>query len=206
VTARSPEQWAAIRRDYEAALYPSLRALAAAHGIARTAIEKRIRKDGWTQELRPATEAARRVAQAAEDGVPFPHVLAITTGRPEDATQSVQAAAATQVTVIRQHRGAIARDITMCDGLMGYLQLAVQTNPPDTVLQVDGLAETFEKLVRCRERLVRMERVAFGMNGTEGSEREDGPKLTDEQQEALREAIRARFGVGRVIEGEVSPA
>lgn len=193
--------WAAIRADYEAGAYPGNASLGKAYGVSGEGIRKRAIKEKWSKALASATHLIRRAAQETPDDEPLPTVMAITGLRPEQATQAVQTAAAAQVEVIRQHRATIARDTTFCDGLMGYLQLAVQTNPPDTVLQVDGLAETFEKLVRCRERLVRMERVAFGMNGTEGDAREDGVKLTDDQQEALREAIKARFGRGMVIDG-----
>ena len=195
---RPDVDWLQVQADFEVGL-SSVRALGLKYGVSHEAIRKRGRREGWKPMLRPAAAQATSIAlQHTPNGScgaqarPAPMVMAISALPPPEAAQAVQTAAATQVEVIRQHRRAIARDLNMCDGLMGYLQLAVQTNPPDTVLQVDGLAETFEKLVRCRERLVRMERVAFGLNGTEGSEREDGLKLTEEQQEALRAALVAR--------------
>ncbi len=195
---RPDVDWLQVQADFEVGLC-SVRALGLKYGVSHEAIRKRARREGWKPNLRPAAAHATSIAlHHAHNGVcgaharPVPMVMAISALPPPEAAHAVQTAAAAQVDVIRQHRRAIARDLNMCDGLMGFLQLAVQTNPPDTVLQVDDLAETFEKLVRCRERLVRMERVAFGLNGTEGSGREDGIKLTEEQQEALRAALIAR--------------
>jgi hypothetical protein len=53
------------------------------------------------------------------------------------------------------------------------------------------VVDTFEKLVRTRDRLLRLERVAFGMDAKAGA---DEPRvLSDDQREAVRLAIIARY-------------
>ena len=84
--------WEAIRAEYEVGATQS--ALARDHGISRTAIQKRIKAEGWTQDVEPAVQ--RKVAEK---------VAGVVAGcTPKKKAEAIDAEAARRADVIQRHR------------------------------------------------------------------------------------------------------
>jgi hypothetical protein len=92
---RTAPDWQAIRAQYEAGGEAgTCRALARRHGLSHTAIAKRARAEGWTQDLEPAIQ---RKVTAAVAG-------AVSAGHPQKAAEAIDAEAARRAEVLKRHR------------------------------------------------------------------------------------------------------
>lgn len=88
----TPDKWQDARAEYEAGASQS--AVAVKYGTSRMAIQKRIAKEGWTQDLEPAIrrKMAEKVAGAVAGGDPAKNAAAM------------DAEAERRAEVIRKHR------------------------------------------------------------------------------------------------------
>lgn len=208
----TPEQIAArdavIEADYRAGLKP-LRQIGKEHGLSHTAIAKMAKERSWERDLsaRIRAKADAKVAKAAVSKEVSEKRLAT-----EQAV--VEASAQLQFNVRMDHRTAIKRGRLMWDRLVGELEASL-TDPEaiDRVLKAAGDAFTAQErgelkkqllragsvgqrigsaksLVDMLEKLVRMERVAFGI--------EDGAP-EDDLGSAAGAAAAAAAGNGRAL-------
>lgn len=86
--------WETIRAEYETGATQS--ELSRKHGCSRTAIQKRIEREGWVQDV---SDAIDRLAQAKVAGV-------VAGCNPEKKAAAVEAAADRKASVIQGHRDA----------------------------------------------------------------------------------------------------
>lgn len=84
--------WETIRAEYEAGKSQS--ALAKQHGVSRTAIQKHIRAEGWTQDI---SETLDRLTQAKVAGV-------VAGCNPQKKAEALERAAGAKADVIRRHQ------------------------------------------------------------------------------------------------------
>ncbi len=90
--SRGRYDWESIRAEWEAGA--SATSLAKKYGCSKTAIQKRIAKEGWSRDLEP--EIRRKVAEKVA-GVVAP-------GNPEKRREAVEGEAARRAAVERRHR------------------------------------------------------------------------------------------------------
>ncbi len=96
---RPRTDWEPIERDYRAGVL-SIREIAKSHGVSDTAVRKKAFADGWSRDL-----SARVSSQAMADLVRGE----LRTANPKTEQEIVDAAAATVVSVVREHRTNIQR-------------------------------------------------------------------------------------------------
>lgn len=94
MAARYDYDWETIRAEYEAG--ESQSALSKKYEVSRTAIQKRIRAEGWMQDV---TGAIDRLAEAKVAGV-------VAGCNPKKKAEALDAAADRKAAVIRSHREA----------------------------------------------------------------------------------------------------
>jgi hypothetical protein len=84
--------WETIRAEYEAGSNQS--ELSRKHGVSRTAIQKRIDKEGWTQDVEPVIQ--RKVAEK---------VAGVVAGcNPQKKAEAIDAEASRRADVVQRHR------------------------------------------------------------------------------------------------------
>jgi hypothetical protein len=180
--------WTLIEADYRAGI-KSLRTIAEEHGITHGAINKRAKRDGWSRDL-----TAKIRAQA--DALVSKRAVSTEEAALKAATerQVVEANATLQFQIRMAHRKDIARGRDLWDKLCGELEATgvtraeierlLEANAETmTARQRDDARQTlvrmtaigsrissFNTLVHSLERLVKMERQAFGIGGEEGEE------------------------------------
>ena len=127
--SRRPDiDWQAIENDYRAGVL-SIRTLAKLHSVSHQAIAKHAKRHGWKRDLgakvreRTRQVLARREAAAAHREVAGCH--AHTTGNPDDEA-IVDAAARSQIEVVRGHRQAIATAYRICEALFRELMVGTE--------------------------------------------------------------------------------
>jgi hypothetical protein len=90
--ARKEIDWEVIRAEYEAGGNQS--ELSRKHGVSRTAIQKRIEKEGWTQDVEPVIQ--RKVAEK---------VAGVVAGcNPQKKAAAIDAEASRRADVVQRHR------------------------------------------------------------------------------------------------------
>ena len=90
--ARKPIDWETIRAEYEAGASQS--DLARRHEVSRTAIQKHIEAEGWTQDIEPAIQ--RKVAEK---------VAGVVAGcNPKKKAEALDAEASRRADVVQRHR------------------------------------------------------------------------------------------------------
>ena len=90
--------WGQIRVEYE--LGASLRELARAHGVSKSAVSKRARSEGW---IRDTTGTVRRLAVAKSAGL-ADAVDTVDTVHPKKRAEAVERAADALAAVIQRHK------------------------------------------------------------------------------------------------------
>lgn len=186
----APVPWNLIEPHYRAGIR-SKKAIAAEFGVSRTAIDKHAKKHGWTRDLRPAIQqqSDRQVAQVAvaPQVAPFKRVT----------DEDIVDAGAEQLTLIRlSHRNDIAHAREAGRRLMAdFLEMSgsqaaelaaklegVLLDPDEPALNalreatalmasVPARAKVFKDIIDSLQRLVAMERDAYGLNTEEGGDR-----------------------------------
>ena len=131
---QSTLDWGGIEREYRAGQL-SLSAIARLYGCTRTAIQKRIKKDGWVQDLKEKVQA-RAESRLASDDLSDEIKESIKADRkgaqprkvlgddepPLTEEETVEAAAARVVMVVREHRRTLKVGREIVNALMTELQ------------------------------------------------------------------------------------
>lgn len=181
--------WERIELDYRAGI-KTLRQIAEEHGISHVAVNKRAKRDGWTRDL------AAKIQAKAEELVTKDLVTKTVTTEAKMAERQVIEVAAQAVADVRlAHRRDIRRARNLANALLDELER--QTDPgtlamlgelgellrnPDEKTGRDRLHELYQAIISLPERsktmkllveslqkLVDMERTAFGMD-TKGAD------------------------------------
>lgn len=178
--SRSAADWEAVERDYRAGA-KSIRQIAKEHAITHTAVLKRAEAENWPRDLAGKIRAAANIQLARE--------VAKGQVSTQVATVSergiVEANAALQVEIIRSHRSDITRARSVMQGLLDDLGVAASTRETLAAtaskitaddksgqrrsallkaISIGEQAQTLETLTRSLQRLVALERQAFGID------------------------------------------
>lgn len=174
--------WERIELDYRAGI-KTLRQIAEENGITHGAINKRARRDGWERDL---SEKIQAKADALVSKAAVSTLVSTDTRVAEKAVVDANAQAVADVRLA--HRRDIARARTLTNALLGELE--AQTDPDTLNLlrdlgdlmrspddENDRLADLYQRVIALPERsktmktlaeslqkLVDMERTAFGMD------------------------------------------
>jgi hypothetical protein len=180
--------WTLIEADYRAGV-KSVRTIAEEHGISHTAIGKRAKRDKWERDLAPKIQARAdaKVARAAVSSD-----VAAATKAAEAVVVEVNATLQYQVRM--DHRRDIGEARQLWSSLLGELKAtgitreqieqllatmpeAMTSRQRDDARQilvrltgVGARIGNFNTLVHALERLVKLERQAFGIAGGDGEE------------------------------------
>lgn len=111
---RKPTDWEAIEREYRAGQL-SVSEIGRQHGVSHTAINKKAKAQGWTRNLAAKVKEAVS-ARLVSDGVSS-----------SNARETIEAAAARVVEVVRSHRNDITQGRTLAQAL--FNELAEGTDP-----------------------------------------------------------------------------
>lgn len=175
--------WERIELDYRAGI-KTLRQIAEENGISHVAINKRAKRDGWTRDL------SAKIQSKAEELVTKELVTkAVTTETKMAERQVIEVAAQAVADVRLAHRRDIHRARNLANALLDELEQ--QTNPetlallnelgellrnPDdkgmdklndlyhAIIALPERSKTMKVLVESLQKLVDMERTAFGMD------------------------------------------
>lgn len=171
-----PERdWDAIEQEYRAGIL-SVRAIGREYGVDPSSIRYRANKHGWVRNL---GDKVRARAQAelliggngrdlSLDGTPDPHA------REEDERDTIEQAAALQVSVVRQHR----KDLKQLRDLYAKLtekaeaffakQKGAKGKAISTLQDLQTAVQTIESLARTTSRTIPLERQAFNLDADRG--------------------------------------
>lgn len=208
--AAKAADWDAIERDYRTGRF-TFRELETKHGVPNSTIMRRAKREGWSADLsnavRQATNAALIQAQVAEK----------CSDAQQNAAETVLAAAEVNKQVILGHRKHVASAIGLVTELMEELRLLgsakedlerlaeiVGGEDPDEMLRtirkvtsVHTKASTVKTLADAIDKLVRAERLAFGIDDESGKppKGDDAPankyEMTDDELRAIAAAGRS---------------
>lgn len=180
---RPKVDWEAIERDFRAGIL-SVREIAAAHGVSHTAVNKRAKADAWERDLK-AKIMAKAEAEVSKRAVS----TEVSTAQRATEREIVEANADVIVRVRMEHRTDIARSRRLTNALL--LELEQQTDPqtlallgdlgemlrqPDergndklndiyqAVISLPERSKTMKVLVESLQKLVLLERQAFGLD------------------------------------------
>jgi hypothetical protein len=184
VGRRSDIDWEAIERDFRIGQL-SIRQLALKHEVAVSAIVRRQKKYEWTRDL---TEQVRAQTKATLIQLAAAKAHEAATESIRSDSESVLAAAATNVHIITEHRKDIQAE-TARVAKLGQKVDELMSGTTD-MRQFATLASAHESLVRSRARLIALEREAYGIGEAEPPPDDD--KLIDlGRAEDLRAKIRS---------------
>jgi hypothetical protein len=205
VTERKPVDWEAVEREYRAGQL-SVAEIGRQQGCSHTAINKRAAKEGWTRNL---AAKVREVATArlVSDGAVSAPVSAA------HARETVEAAAARVVDVVRSHRRDIAAGRSMASSLVAELEAVTRDREAieETIeleteddksprrraqmlaaVSLAGRAGALKALSDATRTFVGLERQAFNIDAEPSGEHVQGviidrpPRETREEWEARR--------------------
>lgn len=125
--------WETIRAEYEAGASQS--ELSKRHGVSRTAIQKRIKAEGWMQDV---TGAINRLTEAKVAGV-------VAGCNPQKKAEALSRAAEDKAAVIRNHREA-------WDGFKQEVKAALETNNFDRLKCLKIASETLRNAQECERK------------------------------------------------------
>lgn len=189
---RSMVQWAEIEPHYRAGIRP-LKELGAEYGVSDAGIIKHAKKQGWTRNLLAKV-------QAKADAMVSAAAVSAEVSAEKTLTEKVvvEANAELQATIRLGHRKDIAKSRDLFANLMNELELTTankalfeqlgalldETSESDSgrvrqdklneiyskVIALPGRVDSAKKLVEMLEKLVRMEREAFGIDKEDSTE------------------------------------
>ncbi len=195
---RKPVDWEAVEREYRAGQL-SVSEIGRQHGVSHTAINKRAKAQGWTRNLAAKVKEAVS-ARLVSDGVSA-----------TNARETIDAAAARVVDVVRSHRGDISRGRKLLDTLMTELDEASDPENRETIddeiedATKGGDAATYKRrsmmrravalpsrasvlinLANAAKTLIQLERQAFSIDDDGGDDTErPAVDLSDEALAAI---------------------
>lgn len=182
--------WTAIETDYRAGIKP-LRQIAEEQGISHVAINKRAKRDGWVRDL-----GAKIKAKAEEKVTKAAVTKSVTTERTVTEKAVVEANAELQYRIRMEHRQDIGRGRKLFQALLAEVEsitdwrelfeeiaeLYDQSGPDENgrwktdkanelyrkIISGAGRVDSAKKLTEMLEKLVKLEREAFGIDKGEG--------------------------------------
>lgn len=166
--------WSKIESEYRAGII-SLREIGARHGISHITIGKKAKRLGWTRNLTAAVQQAVQTKRALE-------MVGHATGSNMNEEELVEHAAKVAIEVENKHREDIKviRERTMSLGRMIDEVLATAKTPDATISKAhllalgrDGLIGANESVVRSYDRVVKVERHAYGLDARQGQDDPD---------------------------------
>ena len=125
--------WETIRAEYEAGASQS--ELSKRHGVSRTAIQKRIKAEGWMQDV---TGAINRLTEAKVAGV-------VAGCNPQKKAEALSRAAEDKAAVIRNHRDAWG-------GFKQEVKAALEANDFDRLKCLKIASETLRNAQECERK------------------------------------------------------
>lgn len=170
--------WEAVEREYRAGQL-SVSEVGRQYGVSHTAINKRAKKEGWTRDL---TEKVRKEVSAR---LVSPEVSEA------NARQAVETAAVRGVALVRSHQASLGRANRIAEKLMSELETGTEHNEAieaeiwaetatDTNTQrrnsmmkavsLQSRAATLRELSQALKNLIPLERQAFNLDATAGSD------------------------------------
>lgn len=182
----APTDWEAVETLYRLGAM-SLRAIAAEHNCTEGAIRKRAKAKDWSRDLTAKVKAkAEELVRKAE----VRKEVRNTPGVQASERQQVEIAAQNQANVLLEHRTDIRRGRTLFQNLLTEIEAQVASPelmeqlgellyaPDDSgrdklneiyrkIISTPGRVDSAKKLTEMLEKLVKMEREAFGMNAAE---------------------------------------
>lgn len=199
--ADSDIRWDVIESDYRADK-KSLTQIAKENDISRDRIRRRAESLGWERNLtHKINEAARN--KLNESLVNNLDALPDAENEDDRNRQIVELAAQTQVELVRHHRGDIARMrgiagkmmIKLDDAIDKGLEIKADSDNPDAEpmiigMELETIGKVFNNLTTGYQRLVTMERQAFGMD-----EKDKGGDASAEMQSAFEMILGQKDGL-----------
>ena len=199
VPAKVKADWQAIERDYRTGQF-TLRELESKHGAFNSAIARKAKKDGWTQDLSVAIRQATHAKLASD------LVSAVVSGSAQSVSDTVQAAAEVNKSVIQGHRTGLNELNDVKRSLLNQIQQATANmqdlaeviemvrNPDENgvdrandalkkAMSRSALVDDLKKLAEVDERIRKGQREAFGLN--------DGPEDDAKAAASMTDAERA---------------
>jgi len=174
----SEDLWTAVRLDFEAGQL-SYAQLSAKWGPNPSVIQRRAVRERWKRDL--TSDVRRRFSEALLEETAQQH--GEITGRGTDGAggptrgpmspeEVVEAAARSQVQVVRQHRNDLRRLSKMVETLAGRLEDYLEGRNPNLPLfgPKDSVAQLVESLTRAMRNLIPLERQAFNLDKDESPE------------------------------------
>lgn len=178
---RPKVDWEVIERDFRAGLL-SVREIAVAHGVSHTAVNKRAKADGWERDLK-AKILAKAEAEVSKRAVS----TEVSTAQRATEREIVEANADVIVRVRMEHRTDISRSRRLTNSLLSELEQQTAQVPelqelgeilrrPDdkgmdklndlyqAIISLPERSKTMKVLVESLQRLVLLERQAFGLD------------------------------------------
>lgn len=208
MTKKTKPDWEAIERDYRTGRF-TFRELEAKYGPNNATISRRAKKDGWAPDLTIAVRQATNAALMQQI------VQQECSAAQQNASTAVLAAAEVNKQVILGHRKHAATTMGLVLDLMEELRLLgsakedlerlaeiVGGEDPEEMLRVvrkvtsiHAKASTIKTLTDALEKLIRLERLAFGIDDGSGKPPKDEPPaskyaLTDDELRAIAAAGR----------------
>lgn len=173
--------WDAIERDYRTGKF-TFRELELKHGVPNSTITRRAKKEGWTQDLTDAVRQATNAALIQE------RVQQECSNAQQNAATAVLAAAELNKQVILGHRKHLAEASSLAvglleelkaiggakDDLMRIAEIAGGDDPErmkDVIRKVSSVharASSAKTLTDAVDKLMRAERIAFGIDDETG--------------------------------------
>jgi hypothetical protein len=181
---RKPVDWEAVQNDYRAGI-KSLRMMSSEYGISHVSIKKRADREGWSRDL------VARIKVATQAGLQRAMVNSmVNTERQVSDKTLIEVAAATQTSIILEHRRVMGRIRVIFMSLLAELEaltshkrlfeeLGEVMNSPDLdqdrrnqlynrIIELPMRIVSMKKLVEILKMLVGLEREAFGIDGRTG--------------------------------------
>lgn len=115
--ARPDVDWEAVEREYRTGI-KSVRVIATEYDVSHVAIAKRAKKHGWTRDL------SAKIRAAAQAQLVTSEVVTTAVTRVNE-REIIEANAALQVAVVREHRKDIGRARSVARRLMDDLEAAI---------------------------------------------------------------------------------
>ena len=220
-TKRCTYDWESVRLDYETGML-TFREMSASHGMAISSIHKYAKTHGWSRVDK--SKLHKRVQEKLNDEAMGKQLTANKgTGDSDNVRRiidPVEVAATIQTNIIQSHRGMIDRARILLNEMLMALDIKhssgqslmeiakvlamdpkgdnIDKKQLDDYLRQLGLgpdAEVFDKLSRTMERLIKLERQAYGVKEEEGAQQKT-------YEERLRELMESPYTdeTGRVID------
>lgn len=174
--SKAPTDWEAIEREYRAGQL-SVREIGRQYGVGAPAIVKRAQKGGWERNLSASVREAVNAKLVRETAA------GNTEGNTFNARETVDAAAARGVELVRQHRATLARLNRIANGLLGSLEARLEAaagerDPNDNAVtasfaligEKETIADVMEKVQRTVAKVIPLERQAFNLDDKDAAD------------------------------------